>query len=196
MTDEEKEFHLPETGQVLTCNEVPLDDQLAQLQKDLQQEEELARLHAQVPSNPCSATPPGVSLSKDIPTNNATENPQMILLDTVQRLIIEEVRAHLMQSQYCMRPRYMKPYPAEIDMYPFLRTTNNHIFLSLMGTRSPYEHIDHFLVSCQDSTHNAALLLMQEAFLQRFCSTQRMVGTTKLTRTEQAHNVRVANFIN
>lgn len=38
-----------------------------------------------------------------------------VILDNVQRMIIETMRAHHMQSQYAMRPGYMTLYPPEID---------------------------------------------------------------------------------
>ena len=41
-----------------------------------------------------------------------------VTLDAVQRMITESMRAHHMQSQYAMRPGYMKPYPPEVDLVP------------------------------------------------------------------------------
>jgi hypothetical protein len=82
--------------------------------------------------------------------------------------------------------------------------------------------VAHFLAACQDTSHNGALLLrqfvqtllgpgftwysklapgsirsweqMQDAFLERFYSTQRTVGITELTQTLQRANERAADF--
>ena len=123
-----------------------------------------------------------------------------------------------------MRPGYVKPYPPEIDVVPFPANYRQPQFSKFNGTGSPHEHVAHFLAACQDTAHNSALLLrqfvqtlsgpaftwysklapgsvtsweqMQEAFLERFYSTQRTVGITELTQTSQRLTEKAADFIN
>src|SRR6266508_1414233 len=112
-----------------------------------------------------------------------------------------------------MRPGYGKPYPPDVDLVPFPANYRQPQFSKFNGGGSPHEHIAHFLAACQDTAQNGALLLrqfvqtlsgpaftwyskfppssirtweqMQDAFLERFYSTQRTVGITELTQTEQ-----------
>jgi len=109
-------------------------------------------------------------------------------------------------------------------MVPFPNNYRQPQFSKFNGTGSPHEHVAHFLAACQDTTHNGALLLrqfvqtlsgpaftwysklapgsirtweqMQDAFLERFYSTQRTVGITELTQTLQRPNEKAADFIN
>ena len=135
--------------------------------------------------------------------------PPEITLESIQRMISEGVRAQYMQTHYSMCLGYVKPYPPEVDMVPFPNNYRQPQFSKSNGTGSPHEHVAHFLAACQDTAHNGALLLrqfvqtlssptftwysklapssirtweqLQDAFLEHFYSTQRMVGITKLT---------------
>jgi hypothetical protein len=137
-------------------------------------------------------------------------------------MISEGVKAQYMQTHYSMRPGYVKPYPPEVDMVPFPDNYRQPQFTKFNGTGSPHEHVAHFLAACQDTAHNGALLLrqfvqtlsgpaftwysklapgsirtweqMQDAFLERFYSTQRMVGITELTQTLQSPCLVPSNF--
>jgi hypothetical protein len=128
-----------------------------------------------------------------------------------------------MQTHYSMRLGYVKPYPLEVDMVPFPKNYCQPQFSKFNGTGSPHEHMAHFLDACQDTSHNGALLRqfvqtlsgpaftwysklalgsirtweeMHDAFLERFYSTQRIVGIIEFTQTLQRANVRAADFIN
>jgi hypothetical protein len=147
-----------------------------------------------------------------------------ISLEAIQRMIVDGVKAQYMQTHYSMRPGYAKPYLPEVDMAPFPNNYHQPQFSKFNGSGSPHEHVAHFLATCQDTTHNQALLLrqfvqtlsglaltwysklvpgsirtwgqMQDAFLEHFYSTQRMVGITELTQTLQRSNEKAADFIN
>lgn len=123
-----------------------------------------------------------------------------------------------------MRPGYVKPYPPDVDLVPFPNNYRQPQFSKFNGTGSPHEHVAHFLAACQDTANNGALLLrqfvqtlsgpaftwysklapgsirtweqMQDSFLERFYSTQRTVGITELTQTEQRAHEKAADFIN
>jgi len=165
--------------------------------------------------------PPHPSANQDGPHRHP--QPE-ITLESIQRMISEGVKAQYMQTHYSMRPGYVKPYPPEVDMIPFPSNYRQPQFSKFNGTGSPHEHVAHFLAACQDTAHNGALLLrqfvqtlsgpaftwysklapgsvrtweqMQDAFLERFYSTQRMVGITELTQTMQRPNEKAADFIN
>ena len=171
-----------------------------------QKEEELAALREQVANTRNHTNDVNTSTS-----HNGPHHQPEITLEAIQRMILEGVKAQYMQTHYSMRPGYVKPYPPEVDMVPFPNNYRQPQFSKFNGTRSPHEHVAHFLAACQDTTHNGALLLrqfvqtlsgpaftwysklapgsirtweqMQDAFLERFYSTQRTVGITELTQT-------------
>uniref|UniRef100_J3MFE1 Retrotransposon gag domain-containing protein n=1 Tax=Oryza brachyantha TaxID=4533 RepID=J3MFE1_ORYBR len=121
-------------------------------------------------------------------------------------------------------PRYVKPYPPDVDLVPFPNNYRQPQFSKFNGTGSLHEHVAHFLAACQDTANNGALLLrqfvqtlsglaftwysklapgsiktweqMQDSFLERFYSMQRTVGIMELTQTEQRGNEKAADFIN
>jgi hypothetical protein len=149
--------------------------------------------------------------------NNDQAGPE-VNLEAIQKMIAEGVKTQYMQTHYSMRPGYVKPYPPDVDLVPFPANYRQPQFTKFS------EHIAHFLAACQETAQNGALLLrqfvqtlsgpaftwysklppssiktweqMQDAFLERFYSTQRTVGITKLTHTEQGMNEKAADFIN
>ena len=82
-------------------------------------------------------------------------------LEAIQRMIAEGVKSQLMQTQYSMRPGYVKPYPPDVDLVPFPTNYRQPQFSKFNGSGSPHEHIAHFLAACQDTANNGALLLRQ-----------------------------------
>jgi hypothetical protein len=80
-------------------------------------------------------------------------------LEAIQRMIAEGVKAQYIQTYYFMWPEYVKPYPPEADMVPFPNNYRQLQFSKFNGSRSPHEHVAHFLAACQDTAHNGALLL-------------------------------------
>ncbi|XP_024311258.1 uncharacterized protein LOC112269245 [Brachypodium distachyon] len=207
--------------QVLAANEtLSTEEKLAQLTAALQQkDDELAALRAQVGNN----TNP--ELERNASTSQNSHQPAAAMnLEAIQKLITEGVKAQYMQTHYSMRPGYVKPYPPDVDLVPFPANYRQPQFSKFNGSGSPHEHIAHFLAACQDTAQNGALLLrqfvqtlsgpaftwysklppslmrtweqMQDAFLDRFYSTQSIVGITELTQTEQRVNEKAADFIN
>ena len=224
--DQEPHVHLPynhiadHTEQVLTMHETrSVEEQLSDLRAILQQEEdELAAFRSQKSEeqNKVNEMNGGEGSSR--------QGSAALNLEAIQRMIAEGVKAQLMQNHYSMRPGYEKPYPPDVDLVPFPSNYRQPQFGKFNGSGSPHEHIAHFLAACQDTAHNGALLLrqfvqtlsgpaftwysklapssiktweqMQSAFLERFYSTQRIVGITELTQTEQGMNEKAADFIN
>ena len=209
------------TEQVLAANETrSVEEQLANLTAALQQkEDELAALRIQMSNNQNKGNEGDGGASASSQHGGAGLN-----LEAIQRMIAEGVKSQLMQTQYSMRPGYVKPYPPDVDLVPFPTNYRQPQFSKFNGSGSPHEHIAHFLAACQDTTNNGALLLrqfvqtlsgpaftwysklppssiktweqMQNSFLERFYSTQRTVGITELTQTEQGFNEKAADFIN
>ena len=207
--------------QVLATNQgQSVEEQMNQMMAALQQkEEELAALREQVANTRNRTNDVNASTS-----HNGPHHQPEITLEAIQRMISEGVKAQYMQTHYSMRPGYVKPYPPEVDMVPFPNNYRQPQFSKFNGTGSPHEHVAHFLAACQDTAHNGALLLcqfvqtlsgpaftwysklapgsirtweqMQDAFLERFYSTQRTVGITELTQTLQRPNEKAADFIN
>ena len=209
------------TEQVLATNEArSVEEQLANLMAALQQkEDELVTLRIQMSNNQNKGNEGDGGASASSQHGGAGLN-----LEAIQRMIAEGVKSQLMQTQYSMRPGYVKPYPPDVDLVPFPTNYRQPQFSKFNGSGSPHEHIAHFLAACQDTANNGALLLrqfvqtlsgpaftwysklppssvktweqMQNSFLERFYSTQRTVGITELTQTEQGFNERAADFIN
>ena len=207
--------------QVLATNQgQSVEEQMNQMMAALQQkEEELAALRELVANTRNRTNDVNASTS-----HNGPHHQPEITLEAIQRMISEGVKAQYMQTHYSMRPGYVKPYPPEVDMVPFPNNYRQSQFSKFNGTGSPHEHVAHFLAACQDTAHNGALLLrqfvqtlsgpaftwysklapgsirtweqMQDAFLERFYSTQRTVGITELTQTLQRPNEKAADFIN
>jgi hypothetical protein len=207
--------------QVLVANaERSVEEQLAQLTAALQQkEDELVALRARTANNTGSEAERNASSGR-----NNDQGGQGLSLEAVQKMIAEGLKAQYMQTHYSMRPGYVKPYPPDVDLVPFPANYRQPQFSKFSGGGSPHEHIAHFLAACQDTAQNGALLLrqfvqtlsgpaftwysklppssiktweqMQDTFLERFYSTQRTVGITELTQTEQATNEKAADFIN
>ena len=196
-----------------------VEEQLAELTAALQQKDtELAALRNRVGNN----TNPDAE--RNASSSNTNQGGQGINLEAIQKMIAEGVKAQYMQTHYNMRPGYVKPYPPDVDLVPFPANYRQPQFTKFGGGGSPHEHIAHFLAACQDTAQNGALLLrqfvqtlfgpaftwysklppssiktweqMQDAFLERFYSTQRTVGITELTQTEQGMNEKAADFIN
>ncbi|KAK1614458.1 hypothetical protein QYE76_019975 [Lolium multiflorum] len=210
--------HMGHSEQVLVTNEArSVEEQLATLTAALQQrDDELAALRNKM-SDKSSEGHGGASTSNQ-PGGAA------LSLEAIQRMIAEGVKTELMQNHHSMRPGYVKPYPPDVDLVPFPSNYRQPQFSKFNGSGSPHEHIAHFLAACQDTAHNGALLLrqfvqtlsgpaftwysklapssiktweqMQNSFLERFYSTQRTVGITELTQTEQGMNEKAADFIN
>jgi hypothetical protein len=201
------------------------EDELVTLRRQAaasqQRENELASLHQQVAaSNERQRNEVNAAMSQN--SHQSASAP--ISLEAIQRMIAEGVKAYYMQTHYSMRPGYVKPYPPEVDMVPFSNNYRQPQFSKFNGSGSPHEHVAHFLAACQDTAHNGTLLLkqfvptlsgpdftwysklapgsirtweqMQDAFLERFYSTQRTVGITELTQTFQRSNDKAADFIN
>jgi hypothetical protein len=206
--------------QVLATNdEHSVEQRMVQLVATFQQkEDELVALHGQV-GNHSHNNERHASTS-----DNEQRSEPTPTLEAIQRMISEGVRAQYMQTHYYMRPRYVKPYPPEVDIVPFPNNYHQPHFSKFNGTGSPHEHVVHFLAACQDTSHNGALFLrqfvqtlskpaftwhsklapdsirtweqMQDVFLERFYSTQRTIGIIELTQTLQRANERVFNLIN
>ncbi|KAK1696631.1 hypothetical protein QYE76_013328 [Lolium multiflorum] len=213
--------HMGHSEQVLVTNEArSVEEQLATLTAALQQrDDELAALRNQMSDNlNKSSEGHGGASTSNQPGGAA------LSLEAIQRMIAEGVKTQLMQNHHSMRPGYVKPYPPDVDLVPFPSNYRQPQFSKFNGSGSPHEHIAHFLAACQDTAHNGALLLrqfvqtlsgpaftwysklapssiktweqMQNSFLERFYSTQRTVGITELTQTEQGMNEKAADFIN
>ncbi|KAK1616645.1 hypothetical protein QYE76_022162 [Lolium multiflorum] len=213
--------HMGHSEQVLVTNEArSVEEQLATLTAALQQrDDELAALRNKMSDNlNKSSEGHGGASTSNQPGGAA------LSLEAIQRMIAEGVKTQLMQNHHSMRPGYVKPYPPDVDLVPFPSNYRQPQFSKFNGSGSPHEHIAHFLAACQDTAHNGALLLrqfvqtlsgpaftwysklapssiktweqMQNSFLERFYSTQRTVGITELTQTEQGMNEKAADFIN
>jgi hypothetical protein len=124
-------------------------------------DEEIATLRAQVAEANRSSTPQNTP-----PSPTQTQASAHVTLDAVQRMITESMRAHHMQSQYAMRPGYMKPYPPEVDLVPLLPNYRQPQFTKFHGNGSPHEHIAHFLAACQDTAWNLSGPLLLRQFVQ------------------------------
>jgi hypothetical protein len=70
-----------------------------------------------------------------------------ISLEAIQRMNAEGIKAQYMQTHYSMQPRYVKPYPLELDMVPFPSNYRQPQFSKFNGSGSPHEHVAHFLSS-------------------------------------------------
>ena len=136
-----------------------VEEQMNRMMAALQQkEEELAVLREQVANTRNRTSDVNASTSH----NGPHPHPQpKITLESIQRMIFEGVKDQYMQTHYSMRPGYVKPYPPEVDMVPFPNNYRQPQFSKFNGTGSPHEHVAHFLVACQDTAHNGALLLHQ-----------------------------------
>ncbi|TVU40415.1 hypothetical protein EJB05_13879, partial [Eragrostis curvula] len=153
---DEQMTHLTATLQQKEDELATLRQQTAALQ---QRENELATLCQQMAAdNARRERERNAAMSQG--SHQPTSSPQ-ISLEAIQRMIMEGVKAQYMQTHYSMRPGYMKPYPPEIDMVPFLSNYRQPQFTKFNGTGAPHEHVAHFLAACQDTSHNGALLLWQ-----------------------------------
>uniref|UniRef100_J3N1M7 Retrotransposon gag domain-containing protein n=1 Tax=Oryza brachyantha TaxID=4533 RepID=J3N1M7_ORYBR len=216
-----REPHQAPVEQVLATNETrSLEERLAQLTAALQQkEDELAALRTQL-ANRTGRENEGHATSQAA----HQASPSSISLEAIQQMINEGVKAQYMQTHYSMRLGYVKPYPPDVDLVPFPNNYRQPQFSKFNGTGSLHEHVAHFLAACQDTANNGELLLrqfvqtlsgpaftwhsklapgsiktweqMQDSFLEHFYSTQRTVGITELTQTEQRGNEKATDFIN
>ncbi|KAK1684838.1 hypothetical protein QYE76_045686 [Lolium multiflorum] len=219
--EEQPDGNTASVEQVLTANASrSVEEQIAQLTAALQQkEDELVELRSRTENNTNAEVERNASSS-----HGNDQGGTGINLEAIQKMIAEGVKAQNMQTHYSMRPGYVKPYPPDVDLVPFPANYRQPQFSKFSGGGSPHEHIAHFLAACQDTAQNGALLLrqfvqtlsgpaftwysklppssvktweqMQDAFLERFYSTQRTVGITELTQTEQGMNEKAADFIN
>jgi hypothetical protein len=107
-----------------------------------QTENELAALRQQVvASNERQRNEANAAMSQ----NSHQSASATISLEAIQRMIAEGVKAQYMQTHYSMRSGYVKPYPLEVDMVPFPSNYQQPQFSKFNGSRSPHEHVAHFL---------------------------------------------------
>lgn len=61
-----------------------------------------------------------------------------IKLEPIQRMIAEGVKAQYMQTHYSMRPRYVKPYPPDVDSVPFPANYRQPQYSKFNSSESPH----------------------------------------------------------
>ncbi|WJZ97157.1 hypothetical protein VitviT2T_015785 [Vitis vinifera] len=197
-----------------------LEERLAQLEAGLAQKDaEITAFRARTAQNP----PPTVEVPPVVHTTAPATQPTTLIPEAVQQMITETFKALQLGATANSSTGYQKAYPVYIDLVPFPPNYQQPQFSHFDGTGSPTEHIAHFLSQCGDTAQSGPFLMrqfvqtlrkaaftwysklpprkienwdqMERAFLQRFYSTQKSVGITKLTQTTQRNSEEAADFI-